>query len=323
MTVPDGFVPTPPPVADYVAAVLFAAAPEPGDRILFPGAGTGSLAAAVRRYCSVRDLPCPDGVAVDVDADRLDVFERRLSRPTPPVSKRAEKRLQPTYPQPVPSADAPAPMEIETVQRDFLLDPPAGPFDWIIANPPYTRYLSIDEDKRAQYRRGFDSAEGQFKLYMPFVEQMQRLLAPGGHLAFLAPYTYLTKQDAMAFRREVRRDSVEVCRLLPEESFPDHKVWPLLTVLEGTDTPALDGWFWSGEVRAWKLNRLLEHLGVDTEDDRQSIAERYYDCHQWLDRRLRALQRREGEEGGYKIERVPPEYRSGRAHQGELGRWSA
>lgn len=326
MTVPDGFVPTPPAVADYMAATLFCQPPSEGDRILFPGAGTGCLAAAVKRYCAVRDHPCPDGVAVETDADRLAVIEEHVASDepaVPPLSTRSKHRLRPTYPTVTPSADRSVTLHVETHAADFLLDPPAGEFDYIIANPPFTRYRALDADARDQYREAFRSATGRFGLHMPFVEQMQRLLAPDGWLVFLAPASYLVAENAAAFRDELRRDSLHEFMLLPGATFPDCKVDPVVTALSADPSLGRDGHFWlESFMSAGRVDDLLRDLGIQSAADREDLVDEYYTTHKTIQRLLESTRLRMGADGGYNMDRIPSEHRPGDSHQADLGQWS-
>lgn len=325
MTVEDGFVPTPPSVADYVTMCLFAEAPSADDRILFPGAGTGSLAAAVQRYCSVRNLPCPEGVAIDISPDRLATLEDHVSmdQPSvPPLSSRCVSRLRATYSSTRYTGPRQVSMDLETVVGSFLEHPPDGEFDYIIANPPYSRYNTLDPDRRGRYRKQYDSAVGQFPLYMPFVEQMQRLLAPDGTLAFLAPASYLVGSNAVKFRKQLRRDTLEQLILLPEQVFPTCKVQPVLTTLSADPSLGRDGHFWvEGILYRSRVREMLRDVGVRGEDRQTEALARYSDQQDALESHLRRQQSRQGQDGGYNVERIPAQYRPGDSHQSDLGSW--
>jgi hypothetical protein len=71
------------------------------------------------------------------------------------------------------------------MQGDFLLTPPAGPFDFVVGNPPYVRQeLILDAlltEYRCRYRTMYDRAD----LYIPFIESSLLGLAPGGSLGFI------------------------------------------------------------------------------------------------------------------------------------------
>lgn len=326
MTVEDGFVPTPPAVADYMAKTLFVDAPDADDRILFPGAGTGCLAAGVRRYCSVRGQPCPEAVAVDISADRLDVLEEHVASSTPevpPLSQPSKRRLRATHPSGSRTEPQPVAMDVETQVTDFLLDPPSGEFDYIVANPPFTRYSGVSSEQREQYRDEFESATGQFSLYVPFVEQMQRLLSDDGTLVFLAPEGYLLSHSTADFRKQLRRDTLEEFMLLPQAVFPNVQVEPVVTTLSADPSLGRDGSFWlEAFIYESRVDELLRDVGVTDEDRRRELTAEYYESRDIIKQILKRRQKRKGEDAGYNVERIPPEYRPGDSHQSDLGGWT-
>jgi hypothetical protein len=321
MTVADGFVPTPPAVADWMAMSLFTEPPSADDRILFPGAGTGCLAAAVKRFCSVRDYPVPEAVAVDTSRERLATFEQDVaseSPEVPPLSTRSVNRLRATYPTVQQSAERPVAMDADLQVADFLLEPPAGEFDYILANPPYTRYEALDADKRRRYRENFEAAEGQFGLFMPFIEQMQNLLAADGTLTFLAPVNYLVAPFAAPLREEIRRDRTEQFMLFPEDVFRNAKVQTVATTLSANPSLGKDGSFWLETFTyTSRVDDLLRDVGVLDEDQREESVEDYYLVADFNRRLLDNRRMRDGADGGYNMERIP-----GESHQSDLGNWA-
>ena len=248
MSANEGYVPTPEPLADYVAASALFRSPDPDARVLYPGAGTGNLLAAVHRRYAVRQLPAPDGVAVERNPDRSDQLRNRISGPTatcnngvPALSDASQHYHTPVYRRPSASPigdPTSVSASISIQQADFLSDPPEGPFDYIIANPPYVRYNEIPTQDRDYYRNHFKTASGRFNLYAPFVEQMLELLAPNGTLAFIAPVGYLTNWTAEPLRNRLRYANPYTPELLPEFAFPNHNVVVTLTVVDGPDTEA-------------------------------------------------------------------------------------
>lgn len=257
MPVENGFVPTPGPVADYAAAMVFGALrpPEVDDgRILFPGLGTGRLYDAVRRYCTPGEgwYPCrswdfnvPECVGVENDPQRIAEF--REAHP-----------------------DAP----IEVLGADFLLDPPEGQFDWVLANPPFIRYNRLDTERRAEYRERFSVADGQFPLYAPFLEQALRLLRPGGWLTFILPMAALTTGVCEPVRWLIRRNFAGPIMNLPDETF-DETVSTFLLGLQkcpdGDPHP-----LWLEHLYGPEARDILNGLGVE---DVEAALDRYYEEH--------------------------------------------
>lgn len=282
MTVTDGYVPTPAPVADYVATLLFDESPTDGDSICYPGAGTGALARAVHRYCAVRGAPVPDGTAIELNDERAkqlrEMFTQTASIPFMPPGSR--DFLTPTYPPKTKSEDKAVSMNLTVRDGDYLVVPPNQDFDWIIANPPYTRYREIDTDARDHYRERFHTATGQFGLYVPFVEQMLANLTSGGTMAVILPETILHKDSDAKLRRMLRQNSLLQIQLLPEAAFPTVDVETVIVVLErGGTTPAEES-FWVSypplRITRWLYERLLDEtaLTVGTLAQDESITSR-------------------------------------------------
>lgn len=232
---PLAFVETPPALADWVAAEGLLTAASEDDRILYPGAGTGNIAAAVHRHCSVRGRPAPDAVAVEMHPERADRLRERFvdedapdNHGVPRLPEDSAQRHR-AYRGGVARAEVDADFEVR--EDDFLLDPPEGLFDYIVANPPYTAYSQIDTDAREAYSERFETATGQFPLHAPFVEQMLNLLNPNGVLTFLAPFTWLTVDATRPMRDLIRRESPCTPRSVPASGFPDHQVMTVLTTV--------------------------------------------------------------------------------------------
>lgn len=70
-------------------------------------------------------------------------------------------------------------------QGDFLLAPSAGPFDYIVGNPPYLRQEQIPTALLAAYRERFSTLFDRADLYVPFIEHSLHQLAAGGVLGFI------------------------------------------------------------------------------------------------------------------------------------------
>jgi len=214
-------------------------------------------------------------------------------------------------------------MDIRIQHTDFLLDPPDAPFDYIVANPPFSRYSSVATEKRNQYREEFRSATGSFNLYVPFVEQMQRLLADDGTLVFLAPVGYLLSDHTSDFRDQLRRDRLEEFMLLPMDVFAGVEVEPVVTSLSADSSLGRDGHFWiESFFYQSRVDDLLRDVGVTDSEKQEVRREAYYESYEIVDRLLRRKQQRNGENGGYNEAVIPAEYRPNDSHQADIGRWS-
>lgn len=76
--------------------------------------------------------------------------------------------------------------------RNFLTDPPSGPFRAIVANPPYIRHHRLPPELKAELKT-FASLllgkplDGRAGVHVYFLLQALRLLSPEGRLAFIMP----------------------------------------------------------------------------------------------------------------------------------------
>jgi|GEM_PF-5553036 len=323
---PLGYVETPPALADELAGHVMVTHPEAGDRILYPGAGQGNIAAAVHRRCSVRGLPCPDAVFVERDSAHLDTLGDRFvgadashNHGVPPTSEDSawhHKAYRGTISKARVDADA------AIRHTDFLADPPSGTFEYIVANPPYTAYPNIETERREAYAERFETASGQFPLYALFVEQMLDLLAPNGVLAVLLPTNWLTIQAVRPLRDRLRHEQPSTPILIPDPAFPDHSVQTTAMVVGRTDSR------WTGEPRAPSNTRIylthmhgpaidpfLERVGV-ADADLDDAAEEYMD-------RTRFLQRLVGNRGRRERQELDDVESTDTGTQQALARWSA
>lgn len=325
MTAENGYVPTPAPVADWVARTVFAESPSDGDRLLLPGVGDGNLYAAARRYCSVRGQPLPEAVAIDNDPERLAEFHDRFpapeqpSIPTFPEGSRWFHRPLASTGGIKPSEDAPVGGALHVREADFLLSPPEPGFDYILANPPFLRYEAIPSEKRDRYRERFRATEGQFDLFMPFVEQMLRLLADDGWLTFIAPEQLITSPHMAALRKELRTETIHECEYLPKQVFPDHTITTVAVTVSPDPSLGADGSFYVTPLYGHETRELLERCGFQG-DDLEAAVDDYFEGLKLARSLLGNRRRRDGIEGGYNPAVDP--YFPDQERQADLGRWS-
>jgi hypothetical protein len=92
-------------------------------------------------------------------------------------------------------------------------DRTGGGFDIVLGNPPYVKLqnlVAVDPAYAAwlQANRGeatYESAQtGNFDLYLPFIEQGLRLLAPEGRMAYIAPSLWTVNEYGEGLRRLIR-----------------------------------------------------------------------------------------------------------------------
>ncbi|MBI5934554.1 MAG: N-6 DNA methylase [Chloroflexi bacterium] len=66
-----------------------------------------------------------------------------------------------------------------------------GGFDIIIGNPPYVRIQTLDKAEVEFFNQNFESATGNYDIYVLFVEQALKLLKPGGVMGFILPNKFM------------------------------------------------------------------------------------------------------------------------------------
>lgn len=204
-----GHVPTPPEITDQMVSELFDEhPPSEGDTILFPGTGDGPFVVAVYRYCDERDLPFPEGVAIDLD----------------PVLLTEAREV---------NGDLP----VEFVERDFLSvdENEYGRFDYVVGNPPYVPIEGLDEDEKQRYKNDFRTAEQRFDLYVLFFEQSLRLLSDDGRLVFITPEKFEYTHTTGELRRLMTQYHVERIHHVPEDTFDGHVTYPTITTIHDRD----------------------------------------------------------------------------------------
>lgn len=168
---------TPPVVAEWLARW---AVHTPGDHVLEPSAGDGSIAAAIEKRLG-------DGgrlVAVEIEPDEARKLRSRLNGHS------------------------------STVCADFFdwyVEHPLLPqFDAVVGNPPFVRYQSFPERSRATsfalMREAGLRPTRLMNLWVPFVVAATKLLRPGGRLAMILPAELLQVGYAAGLRDFLTRE---------------------------------------------------------------------------------------------------------------------
>lgn len=123
-------------------------------------------------------------------------------------------------------------------QADALAaDLPAG-FDVIVGNPPYVniRELARSHSKQAvaDLRARFRTAQGNFDLYVLFIERALELLRPGGRLGFIIPNKWATLDYARALRELLLRATTleHIVDLTSMQVFPQASIYPQVLILQ-------------------------------------------------------------------------------------------
>jgi hypothetical protein len=208
-----GHVATPPGLAAQMVSKLFAdRAPEADDRILFPGFGSNApFVQAVQDWCEEHDQAMPEGVAVELDPDRIADAESSIENLN---------------------------VDVEVLEQDFLAaDVPSdlGEFDYIIGNPPYVPVTQLTTEEKERYGEEFDTAWRRFDLYILFFERGLELLADDGRLVFVTPekFEYISSGDAL--RELLTEHHVREIDHVDQDWFSDLKVYPTVTTVDALD----------------------------------------------------------------------------------------
>lgn len=114
--------------------------------------------------------------------------------------------------------------------RHVLADAPEGRggFDIVIANPPYGRILSTQEEQLLAAR--FPCFERTCDAYVAFVQQSWELLRASGTLTFIIPTAWLGGPAYDTFRADLLRKSVKTIIVLPFDIFKEAYVDTLVLV---------------------------------------------------------------------------------------------
>lgn len=201
-----GHVPTPDDLTNHIVQKLFRDPPKDGDTILYPGCGKGPFIAAVEHWCNNNNAPIPDGTAIELNPEHLDVARDRHA-----------DRL------------------VTFAERDFLAGvDDIGEYDYIVGNPPYVPIERLDEDEKERYKARFDTAIGRFDLYILFFEQSLDLLAPEGRLSFITPEKFEYVGTGSALRELLASHHIEEIEHVAEDSFGDLITYPAITTIENT-----------------------------------------------------------------------------------------
>ena len=92
------------------------------------------------------------------------------------------------------------------VQGDFLLEPIAGEFDYVVGNPPYVRQELIPAPLLAVYRERYRTLYDRADLYIPFIERSLHLLAPNGCLGFICADRWMKNRYGGPLRQLVAEE---------------------------------------------------------------------------------------------------------------------
>jgi len=95
-----------------------------------------------------------------------------------------------------------------------------GGFDVVIGNPPYVGFHGF-MDQKDYLKNVYESAQGRFDVYLPFIEKGVGLLKEGGLLGFICPTNFTKRQHGQALRKFLKSN----CKILQIVDFQDQQIF--------------------------------------------------------------------------------------------------
>jgi len=181
---------TPAPIADFMAAMFRTKATR--IRVLDPGAGVGTLTAALTETLLRRN---PPPVAISATCYEIDP---RLFRQLEGTMKNCRDhcaRFDVRFGFDIRRQDF---IEAATVSAQGLFSNPADAYECVVLNPPY-RKINSQSDTRLHLRAaGIETSN----LYSAFMLLAARLLVPGGEFVSITPRSFCNGPYFQPFRRQ-------------------------------------------------------------------------------------------------------------------------
>lgn len=103
-------------------------------------------------------------------------------------------------------------------ETDFLLDPVAQTFDYVVGNPPYVRIEQLDRGLQIRYRYRYTTLYDRADLYVAFIERSLRLLSDNGVLAFICADRWTKNRYGGPLRELITTQYQLQCYLTLEDS---------------------------------------------------------------------------------------------------------
>ncbi len=108
-----------------------------------------------------------------------------------------------------------------------------GGFDVIIGNPPYVRIHEFSDDVKRYFKK-FESATGQYDIYVLFIEKALKLLKNGGLLGFIVSNKFFISNYGYGLRQYILNNTR--IKLIADVSnmnvFKEASVYPVIIILE-------------------------------------------------------------------------------------------
>src|SRR6266498_950030 len=106
----------------------------------------------------------------------------------------------------------------ETFEINFSQIMKDGGFDVIVGNPPYVRIQTLDKTQVEFFNQNFESATGNYDIYVLFVERALQLLTPGGVMGFILPNKFM-QVDYGEGLRKLLSENQYVAKIVDFKSF--------------------------------------------------------------------------------------------------------
>lgn len=121
---------------------------------------------------------------------------------------------------------------------DALAESALGSFDVVVGNPPYVSIRELARSQTPEYvadlRERFQTARGNFDLYVLFIERALQLLKPGGRLGLIVPNKWATLDYASKLREKLLRETSleQIVDLSTLRVFPQAGTYPQIILLQ-------------------------------------------------------------------------------------------
>jgi len=117
--------------------------------------------------------------------------------------------------------------------RTAFSDVPLGKFDAVVGNPPYVDSEEMSKSQplqREQINKNFSYTQGNWDLYIAFIERGVRQLSSGGYMGYITPDKWISKDFGYQSRKELRDNLVSFCEV-GRDVFEDALVDSLITII--------------------------------------------------------------------------------------------
>ena len=88
-------------------------------------------------------------------------------------------------------------------RADFLVEPQAGGYDFVVGNPPYIRIEYLAPELQTEYRARYSSLFDRADLYVAFIEHGLQLLNEGGILSYICADRWVLNRYGAPLRRMI------------------------------------------------------------------------------------------------------------------------